>query len=398
LVGLAGKCLDANASGAIDLWDCTGAVGQSWQFTAGTLRGDSGACLEVVGGPVNGASLRLSSCTGASNQQWSQEGRVVVGPAGRCLDVSGGGSKTANGTAVELWDCTGWVNQQWKPGGAQPSSGNLPARVLTTYYWPFGTHPTIATIQAAAPSYNVLSYVSAMPSGNGNADMVLNGGAEPDLASMISGWKASGRVALIMVGAGGANGVGINLFTSADAAHFVDTMSVLIDTYGFQGVDWDLEDSFTQSSSAAVVEATGLLKAKYGSGFIISAVPRSYEVRDNGIWAQCMKAMLDQLDLIGLQEYDNAAYADPSYAQIKTDYADLMGQGFPAAKVLLGTSTFSGVSVSGGAASPSTYAAAFNDLEAAYGIRGAFVWQSSSDRDDSPSWSYGSTLGAVVVP
>jgi Ca-dependent carbohydrate-binding module xylan-binding/Glycosyl hydrolases family 18 len=280
-------------------------------------------------------------------------------------------------------------------GPAPAASTALPADVLLAYYWPFGAHESMQAVMQQAPHYNVLSYVSAVPSGNGNANMVMNGGAEPGLAASIAAWRASGRVALLLVSHQGP-GVKINLFSAADVTNFVNSISALIDTYGFQGIDWDLEDSFTASAQSAVVNATALLKAKYGPQFIVSCVPRDYEVRGGAIWAQCMKAMGSNLDLIGLQEYDNAAYADPNFGQIKADFADLIAQGFPASKALLGTASWSGVSVSGGAASPATYASAYTFLKGAYGIRGAFVWQTTSDANDQPSQSYHTALAAAM--
>jgi hypothetical protein len=282
------------------------------------------------------------------------------------------------------------------PGLTEPAalSGKIPPKVLNVYYWPFGDHATITQIQSQAPQYNVLDYVAAIPSGNGHAHMVLNGGAEATLASELSAWRASGRLALLMVSNVGAAGTGIELRTEADVVRFTDSIGALIDAYAFQGIDWDLEDGFAQSSPDAVVSATRRLKAKYGPDFIISCVPRDYEVRNNGIWARCMKAMGDDLDLIALQEYDSVAYADPYFAQIKADYADLIEQGFPARKILLGTATRSGTSVPGGAATATVYASAYGFLKSKYGIRGAMVWQSDSDARDG--WSSASVLGSAL--
>lgn len=273
-------------------------------------------------------------------------------------------------------------------------SSKIPAKVLNVYYWPFGDHVTITQIRSQAPQYNVLDYVAAIPSGNGHAQMALNGGAEANLASELSAWRASGRLALLMVSHLGDAGMGIELRTEADVTRFMDSIGGLIEAYGFQGIDWDLEDGFALSSPDAVVSATARLKATYGPDFVISCVPRDYEVRNNGIWARCMKAMGDDLDLISLQEYDSLAYADPSFAQIKADYADLIAQGFSASKILLGTATRGGTSLPGGAATAAVYARAYGFLKSKYGIRGATVWQSNSDARDG--WSCASALGTAI--
>ncbi|WP_328825724.1 ricin-type beta-trefoil lectin domain protein [Streptomyces ureilyticus] len=56
------------------LWDCTGAAGQTWTYTAGkqlTVHGNK--CLDASGrGTTNGTRTTLWSCHSGTNQQWSR--------------------------------------------------------------------------------------------------------------------------------------------------------------------------------------------------------------------------------------------------------------------------------------------------------------------------------------
>jgi len=121
LVGAqSGRCLTVPGSGTANgtqtqLWDCTGAAGQTWTYTAGkqlTLPGNK--CLDASGGgTANGTAVIVWDCNGQANQQWNAgaDGTVTGVQSGLCLDASGNG--TANGTRIQLWSCHGGTNQQW---------------------------------------------------------------------------------------------------------------------------------------------------------------------------------------------------------------------------------------------------------------------------------------------
>jgi hypothetical protein len=335
------------------------------------------ACGNSAPLPGNGASPSGEPAGGAVDAS-------VVGTGGEA-DLSTPAPPPVDGGAVSLAT----------DGAVQ---GGLPAHVLVTYYWPFnGGVPSIDDLrsQPASSSYNVLSYVSAMGDGSGSGTVTLNGAPTANLGGQLAGWKASGRFALLMI----SHANNLHLTNPTQVAQFVQSVSAIVNQYGFQGIDWDLEDSGEQSNQASIVDATKQLKASFGPQFIVSAVPRYYEVRTGGsmLWSSILKALGSSVDLIAFQEYDNTVYADPSLAQIKADYADAIAQGFPATKLLLGTSTLSGVSVQGGAATAGTYASAIQSLAASYpGFRGATVWQSLSDQSDAPSFGYASALGNAL--
>ena len=56
----------------------------------------------------------------------------------------------------------------------------------------------------------------------------------------------------------------------------------MIDSYGFQGIDFDLEGGGNTFNVATVVSVSRQLEAKYGPRFVISLVPRPYEFRAGG--------------------------------------------------------------------------------------------------------------------
>ncbi|WP_424877392.1 glycoside hydrolase [Streptomyces sp. SLBN-8D4] len=103
-----GKCLTANASGAV-ITTCTGGSEQVWSYDAkGRLKG--------VNGYLTAGSSGLTTspvATRDGSQQWllNSNGQVVREASGTCLDV--GGQATADGSKVGLWSCNGGTNQAW---------------------------------------------------------------------------------------------------------------------------------------------------------------------------------------------------------------------------------------------------------------------------------------------
>jgi hypothetical protein len=115
-----GRCLDVPNSSTTNgtqtqLYDCTGAAGQRWTYTASkqlTVYGTK--CLDASGqGTTNGTAAIIWDCNGQPNQQWNlnTDGTITGVQSGLCLDANG--AATTNGTKIILWSCHGGTNQQW---------------------------------------------------------------------------------------------------------------------------------------------------------------------------------------------------------------------------------------------------------------------------------------------
>ena len=130
LIGLAGKCMDAESDGmnvpngtAVTLYACMNGFDgkplsvQIWSRSQGAalpIAGVGGKCLDVTGAnPTSGTAVELWDCNGGPNQNWTpaRDG-TLRGLAGKCLDVAGGDPN--DGTRLILWDCTGAPNQLWR--------------------------------------------------------------------------------------------------------------------------------------------------------------------------------------------------------------------------------------------------------------------------------------------
>ena len=117
-----GRCIDVSGGSSADhtrlqIWDCTGAARQKWQFPSdGTVRA-LGKCMDVDGGSrEDGAWIKLVDCNGTGAQRFRLNAAhdLVNIQADKCVDVTDQG--TGNGAELQLWSCTGGDNQKWSTG------------------------------------------------------------------------------------------------------------------------------------------------------------------------------------------------------------------------------------------------------------------------------------------
>ncbi|WP_433796752.1 arabinofuranosidase catalytic domain-containing protein [Actinoplanes sp. CA-252034] len=186
--GQSGRCIDIPGSGTTNglqaqLYDCSGATGQSWTYTSGrqlTVYGTK--CLDASGrGTMNGTAAVIWDCNGQSNQQWNvnDNGTITGVQSGLCLDASG--AATTNGTRIHLWACNGQANQQWAqvtPGGG---TGGRPCDIYAA-----GGTPCVAahsTVRALYSSYRGNLYQVRRSSDNSTRNIGALTGGTADAAS-----------------------------------------------------------------------------------------------------------------------------------------------------------------------------------------------------------------------
>jgi hypothetical protein len=101
----------------LQLWQCTGADWQLWQFMAdGTLRSlaNTDKCMDVTGeSTAAGATVDWTTCTGSSSEQFTrnQAGNLVNSNAAKCVVPTDGA--TDNGTLLVLGACGSQPYQKW---------------------------------------------------------------------------------------------------------------------------------------------------------------------------------------------------------------------------------------------------------------------------------------------
>lgn len=280
------------------------------------------------------------------------------------------------------------------PPPPPPTGGALPAKIVGAY-WHMWNGPKVSEITANAPNYDI-QYASFAISTNTNGNVAFNPVFQTgqSLINDIAASKASGDKWVISLGGGGDSN--IRLLNDTHVNNMYSSLVGIIDTYGFQGIDFDFECGSSCLNPDSGVSLSRKLIARYGNDFIISAVPRPYETRtSSGVYAQLALKLGNDLDLYGLQFYDFPETRNTAQLSsiINNDIAAVVNMGIPPSKILIGCITYQQYNL--GWNTVQVYRDIFLQQEQKYPtLRGAFIWESSLDKKEN--WSFSSVMGPAV--
>ncbi|MFE6053468.1 chitinase [Kitasatospora sp. NPDC056446] len=204
---------------------------------------------------------------------------------------TGTGSPTATGTPT-------------KPPG-------LPKHILTGYWQNFDNGATVQRISDVPDAYDIIavSFADATATRGG-----LSFTLDPALSSRLGGYtdaqfkadiaakRAAGKRVVLSIG--GQNGT-VWVGDSASAATFTSTAWALMRSYGFDGIDIDLENGI---SSTYMGQALHALAAQAGSGFILTMAPQTIDMQSTGMeYFKLALTVKDILTIVNMQYYNSGA-------------------------------------------------------------------------------------------
>jgi chitinase len=233
----------------------------------------------------------------------------------------------------------------------------LPKQLIVGY-WHNWTFPNNLRLTEISPEFDVVNIAFATPATPLGADMQFwpSSAIYPnanDFLADVQHLQATGRKVLISIG-GGASPV--QLHNAADEAVFVQNMTSIIQTWGFDGMDIDLEgsslelefgDTNLQNPSTPrivhFISAMDTLLAQMPADFILTAAPETALVQGGigtyaGVWGAylpVLDALRHDLDYVHVQHYNSGSMygADgniytPGTADFHTAMADALISGF----------------------------------------------------------------------
>ena len=170
------------------------------------------------------------------------------------------------------------------PTGSSGGGGTtgLPAHVLAGYWQDFVNTAKPLSLASVPTGYNLVDVAFA------NADSADDGGVtfsvDPTLASDLGGYTAAqftadiktlqSRGQKVIVSVGGQNG-DVAVANSTEASNFADSVYSLMQTYGFNGVDIDMENGVDPTYLSQALES---LRSKAGSSLIITLAPQTLDM------------------------------------------------------------------------------------------------------------------------
>jgi chitinase len=192
-----------------------------------------------------------------------------------------------------------------------PACGGLPAHILTGYWQDFTNNATPLRLSAVNGSYNFIAVAFA---GAGASKGQITFRIDARLSAALGGYTAlqfSSDVATlhaqgkkILLSVGGAAGT-ITIDDATSATNFATSAYGLMQTYGFDGVDIDLEKGINVPSLTGALQQ---LSALVGHSLIITLAPQAVDVQSpSSPYFQLALNIKTILTLVNTQYYNSGS-------------------------------------------------------------------------------------------
>jgi chitinase len=242
-------------------------------------------------------------------------------------------------------------------GNLQPQA---PSSHLFIGYWHnFVNAAGFIRLRDVSTQFDVVNIAFGRPVAGSTSTITLklvSQESEADLISDIAFLHGQGQKVVLSIG--GAKPV-VQLNTDGDLQNFVDSVTSLVNQFGFDGIDIDFESSsltldpgdtdVTAPTTPAIVNliaALRQLKTQLGPGFIISMAPSTFSVQEGfkkyagtaGAYLPVIFGTQDILSYVYVQDYntgtrfglDNTIYTEGT-ADFHVAMTEMLLQGFPVA-------------------------------------------------------------------
>jgi chitinase len=194
--------------------------------------------------------------------------------------------------------------------GSASASPTLPTHLITGYWQNFDNGATDLRLRDVPSSYAIIAvaFADADPSKPGGVTFTLDSTLSSKLGYDTAAFKADiatlhsqGRKVIISVG--GQNGA-ISLPDATAASNFATSVYGLMQTYGFDGVDIDLENA---PNLANMTSALNQLAQKAGSNLVLTMAPETLYVQPGGSYLALIDQVKSLITVVNTQYYNSGA-------------------------------------------------------------------------------------------
>jgi chitinase len=394
----------------------------------GTTAPAAPANLAVTGTTSSSVSLSWAAPSGTVTGYYvSEDGSRVATVTGTTDAVTGLAASTSYTFTVSAYNSAGQspasnqvsaTTAASSGGGGGGGSSGLPAHILMGYWQDFTNGATPLTLADVPTSYNLVAVAFGAATGTPGQ---VSFGLDSTLASDLGGYtqqqfindiatmKARGQKVILSVG--GADGA-ISVDNAASASAFASSVYSLIQEYGFNGVDVDLENGVDPAYMASALEQ---LESDVGSSLIITLAPQTVDTQSTGDdYFELALDIQPILTMINTQYYnsgtmngcDGNVYAEGTENFITALACTELEGGLSASQVGIGLPASTSAAGSGYVA-PSVVNDALDCLAARVncgsfvppeswpGIRGAMTW--SINWDASNGYNFANTVAPYLA-
>ncbi|GAB2623087.1 glycoside hydrolase family 18 protein [Streptomyces capparidis] len=306
------------------------------------------------------------------------------------------------------------VSATTKPAGS--GGGGVPRHALTGYWQNFDNGAAVQRLRDVQSQYDIIAVsfadATAQPGGiSFSLDPALSGAlggyTKADFIADVAAKKAAGKKVILSIG--GEKGT-IRLDDATAAANFATTAYAVIQEYGFDGVDIDLENGAL--NAAHMSDALHTLANRVGPGFVLTMAPQTIDmISTSTAYFQLALRTKDILTVVNTQYYNSGSMPGCDgrvYSQGSVDFLTALActpleNGLDPSQVGLGVPA-SPRAAGSGHVSPSVVTAALDCLTRGTGcgsfkpprtypsLRGAMTWSTNWDQ------SNGNAFSSVVGP
>ncbi|MEU0224051.1 glycoside hydrolase family 18 protein [Streptomyces sp. NPDC006284] len=377
------------------------------------------AGLNVTGTTSSSASLAWNAVSGATGYSIYRNGTKVTAVTGTSATVTGLAAATsysfqvtATNAAGESAKSTAVTARTTEQGGG--GGGDLPKHAVTGYWQNFNNGAAVQRISDVSSQYDIIavSFADATTTPGAvtfNLDSAGLGGYTVDqFKADVRAKQAAGKKVIISVG--GEKGT-VSVNDSASAANFADSVYAVMQEYGFDGVDIDLENGLNPTYMTQALRA---LSAKAGPDMILTMAPQTIDMQStSGSYFRTALNVKDILTVVNMQYYNSGSMLGCDgkvYSQGTVDFLTALAciqleNGLDASQVGLGVPA-STRAAGGGYVAPSVVNAALDCLTKGTNcgsfkpsrtypdLRGAMTWSTNWDATAGNAWS--NAVGAHV--
>ncbi|MFL4906712.1 chitinase [Streptomyces sp. MMS24-I2-30] len=385
---------------------------------APTVPGTPGG-LAVSGTTSSSVSLSWNTVSGATGYNVYRDGTKVTAVTGTSATVSGLAAAssysfqvTATNAAGESGKSAAVTATTGTTGGG--GGGTVPKHAVTGYWQNFNNGATVQKISNVPSAYDIIAVAFADATSTPgavtfNLDSAGLGGYTVDqFKADIKAKQAAGKKVIISIG--GEKGT-VSVNDSASATNFANSVYSLMQTYGFDGVDIDLENGL---NATYMTQALRSLSTKAGSSLVLTMAPQTIDMQStSGSYFQTALNVKDILTVVNMQYYNSGTMLGCDgkvYGQGTVDFLTALAciqleGGLAPSQVGLGLPA-SPSAAGGGYVSPTVVNNALDCLTKGTGcgsfkpsktypdLRGAMTWSTNWDAASGNAWS--NTVGPHV--
>ncbi|MFB8180202.1 chitinase [Streptomyces sp. NPDC055966] len=377
--------------------------------------------LSVSSTTSSSATLSWSPVSGATGYDVYQDGTKATAVTGTSATLTGLSAATSYSFQVSATNAAGEsakstaVTATTSSGSSGGGGGGvLPKHAVTGYWQNFNNGATVQKLSDVPSSYDIIAVAFADATTTPgavtfNLDSAGLGGYTVDqFKADIKAKQAAGKKVVISIG--GQNGT-VSVSDSTSATNFANSVYALMQTYGFDGVDIDLENGL---DATYMTQALRALSAKAGSSFVLTMAPQTIDMQStSNSYFQTALNVKDILTVVNMQYYNSGSMLGCDgkvYSQGSVDFLTALaciqlqgglspsqvGLGLPASTSAAGSGYVSPTVVNNAldCLTAGTNCGTFKPSKTYPDLRGAMTWSTNWDAASGNAWS--SPVGAHV--